>query len=236
MLTMHCHTQLPGFTLQVALELPAQLSVIVGPSGAGKSLLLQTLAGWVKPDRGSIYFGEESWFDQTKNIHLSVRDRRVGFVFQHDALFPHMSALENIVYGHRAPKSGEAREKALVFAQRYQLTEVLSLFPRQLSGGQRQRVALARTLMSDPRLLLLDEPLSALDFMTRRHIRDQLIDIQRQLLLPMVFVTHDMHEALLMADYLVLMNEGQVIQAGEKHQVLTHPANDWVKQWLAEAR
>ncbi|WP_156474152.1 sulfate/molybdate ABC transporter ATP-binding protein [Ferrovum sp. PN-J185] len=236
MLAVHCHTQLPGFSLEVALQLPSQLSVVLGPSGAGKSLLLQTLAGWIRPDKGVIRFGEECWFDQTNNINLSVRDRQVGFVFQHDALFPHMSALENIVYGHRAPTSRDAREKATTFAQRYQLTEVLSLFPRQLSGGQRQRVALARTLMSEPRLLLLDEPLSALDFMTRRHIRDQLIEIQRQLLLPMVFVTHDIHEAVFMADYLVLMNEGQVIQAGEKEQVLTHPANNWVKEWLAEVR
>ncbi|MBU6468686.1 MAG: ATP-binding cassette domain-containing protein [Betaproteobacteria bacterium] len=235
-LMLACHKQLSDFTLSVKLQLPSQLTVILGPSGAGKSVLLKILAGWLKPDKGELYFNDTAWFDSALDLHLAVRQRQVGFVFQHDALFPHMSAMENIVYGHQQPTSAQAIERALGFAQRYQLTEVLSLLPKQLSGGQRQRVALARSLMSTPQLLLLDEPFSALDFMTRRHMRHELINLQRQLDLPMVFVTHDIHEAFFIADYLVLMNQGQVVQAGVKEEVLASPSNDWVKQWVEEVR
>ncbi|OYV79480.1 MAG: hypothetical protein B7Z60_05695 [Ferrovum sp. 37-45-19] len=235
-LDIECHKQLPGFTLALKLSLPNQLTVILGPSGAGKSLLLQSLAGWLKPDTGQIYFNGTCWFDEAQGIHVPIQKRRVGFVFQHHALFPHMSALENILYGHGEPRSRKAYEQAMTVAQRYQLQEILPLSPSQLSGGQRQRVALARTLMSEPHLLLLDEPLSALDFMTRRHIRQQLIAVQRQCHLPMIFVTHDIHEAFFMADYLVLMDEGQVIQAGLKEEILSHPVNEWVQQWVAEVR
>ena len=220
----------------VDLAIPSgQLVALLGPSGSGKTTLLRLIAGLLPVDGGRIVFGE------TDATRLSLRERRVGFVFQHYALFPHLSVFENIAFGLRCKPRAQRPDKAAI--QR-KVDELLSLvqmsnlrdrLPDQLSGGQKQRVALARAMAIEPTVLLLDEPFGALDAKVRVELRRWLRRIHEETGFTTLFVTHDQEEALELADRIVVMNAGRIEQDGAPDQVYAEPATPFVYDFLGRS-
>lgn len=203
----------------------APVTVLFGPSGSGKTTVLRALAGLDRPDEGSIRFGEERWFDATRALHVSPQARGVGLLFQEYALFPHLSVRANVAYGlHRLPRA-EREARVAELAQRFAVGDLLARRPAELSGGQRQRVALARALAPRPRLLLLDEPLSALDAPTREALRGELRHLLEQAGVPAIVVTHDRVEALALGDRLAVLSDGRIRQVGPVHEVFSSPVD-----------
>ncbi|WP_312241025.1 ABC transporter ATP-binding protein [Pantoea sp.] len=194
---------------------------LLGPSGCGKSTLLRCLAGLTSPDSGQIMLRGENI------VPLSPQKRAIGMVFQSYALFPNMTVEKNVAFGLKMQKlpAQQIRERVEEALALVELTDFARRYPQQLSGGQSQRVALARSLVTRPRLLLLDEPLSALDARIRRHLRDQIRRIQQELKLTTLFVTHDQEEALTLSDRIVLMNRGRIVQNGDAEALYTQPAD-----------
>jgi molybdate transport system ATP-binding protein len=217
-----------GPAIRVKLHRPVatfSLTVLFGPSGAGKSTTLRCLAGLEKPDRGIIRFGDEIWFDAERNIFLPPQQRRIGYLFQDYALFPHLTVKRNIAYGLGKLRTAERRQRIEEITALLELAGLEHRYPGQLSGGQQQRVALARTLVCRPRLLLLDEPLSALDAPTREQLRRQLRHWLVELRISTLLVTHDRIEALALGDHLVLFDAGRVCQSGPVQHVFSAPAD-----------
>ena len=212
-----------------------ELLALLGPSGSGKTTLLRALAGLELPDTGRIMFGTH---DATR---MSLRERRVGLVFQHYALFPHLSVFENVAFGLRARPGRERPDAAGLTArvrgllERMQIDELCERLPEQLSGGQKQRVALARAMAIEPSVLLLDEPFGALDAKVRIELRRWLRQIHDATGYTTVFVTHDQEEALELADRVVVMREGLVVQDGTPGQVYAEPANAFVYGFLGRS-
>ncbi|ATB26627.1 Fe3+/spermidine/putrescine ABC transporter ATP-binding protein [Melittangium boletus DSM 14713] len=198
--------------------------VLFGPSGAGKSTVLRCLAGLERPDHGRVLFHGEPWCDTRARVFLPPQARRVGLLFQDYALFPHLTTERNVQYGLGALPESERRERSRALFSLLGLGGLEHRLPRELSGGQQQRVALARALAIRPRLLLLDEPLSALDAPSREHLRGELRRLLRELGIPTVVVTHDRLEALALGDDLVAMEAGRVCQVGPVADVFNHPA------------
>ena len=194
---------------------------LLGPSGCGKSTLLRCLAGLTSPDSGQIMLQGEDI------VPLTPQKRAIGMVFQSYALFPNMTVEKNVAFGLKMQKlpTKQIRERVEETLALVELTDFARRYPHQLSGGQSQRVALARSLVTRPRLLLLDEPLSALDARIRRHLRDQIRRIQQELKLTTLFVTHDQEEALTLSDRIVLMNRGKIVQNGDAEALYTQPAD-----------
>jgi len=218
----------------VSLDIESgELVALLGPSGSGKTTILRMVAGLEYADGGAIYFGAENATD------IPVRDRGVGFVFQHYALFPHMTVAENIAFGmkvskvKRSPQAIAARVAELL--DLVQLSGLGERFPGQISGGQRQRVALARALAVDPRVLLLDEPFGALDANVRRDLRRWLRRIHDELGITTLFVTHDQEEALDLADRVVILDKGRIVQQGTPEEVCRNPQNAFVMNFLGDA-
>src|SRR5438034_826885 len=228
-LTAEFEKHFPGGTvIQVELRRPADafsLTVLFGPSGSGKSTTLRCLAGLDRPERGTIRFGNEIWFDAARGIFLPPQRRRIGYLFQEYALFPHLSVAQNIDYGLSKVAAPERRQRIEEITTLLGLAGLGERYPRQLSGGQQQRVALARTLVCRPRLLLLDEPLSALDAPTREQLRRQLRHWLFELKISALLVTHDRIEALALGDYLAVFHAGRVCQTGSVQQVFSAPAD-----------
>jgi molybdate transport system ATP-binding protein len=217
-----------GPVVQVALRRPADvfsLTVLFGPSGSGKSTTLRCLAGLERPERGSIRFGDEIWFDGARGIFLPPQRRRIGYLFQDNALFPHLRVVQNIGYGLGKIPAPERRQRIEEITTLLGLAGLEDRYPRQLSGGQQQRVALARALVCRPRLLLLDEPLSALDAPTREHLRRQLRHWLVELQMSTILVTHDRIEALALGDHLVVFDAGRVSQSGSVQEVFSAPVD-----------
>ncbi len=219
----------------VSLDIESgELVALLGPSGCGKTTLLRIIAGLETADRGSILFSGED----TTDVH--VRERQVGFVFQHYALFRHMTVFENVAFGLRVkprglrPSEAQIREKVHSLLNLVQLDWQADRFPSQLSGGQRQRIALARALAVEPKVLLLDEPFGALDAKVRKELRRWLRRLHDDLHVTSIFVTHDQEEALEVADRVVLMNAGKVEQIGSPQQVWDHPASPFVYGFLGD--
>lgn len=194
---------------------------LLGPSGCGKSTLLRCIAGLTPVNGGQILLKGEDLVPQPP------QKRGIGMVFQSYALFPNMSVQQNVAFGLRMQKVAgtEAQQRVNEVLELVELGEFASRYPHQLSGGQCQRVALARSLVTRPRLLLLDEPLSALDARIRKHLREQIRQIQRELNLTTIFVTHDQEEALVMSDRIVLMNQGRIVQSGDAETLYTAPVD-----------
>jgi len=201
-----------GFALDVAFDVPPGVTVLFGPSGSGKSTTLAAIAGLVRPTSGHVAIGDDVWFDSEAKIHVAVHRRRVAFVFQSLALFPHMTALENVGYGiKRALLDRSARAvRALTLLERLRVPHLADRKPGTFSGGEAQRVALARALATSPRLILLDEPFSALDRELRVELIADLRESIRELHLPVLFVTHHREEARALGDRLVLLGNGRV--------------------------
>jgi len=218
----------------VSLDIESgELVALLGPSGSGKTTILRMVAGLEYADGGAIYFGEENATD------IPVRERGVGFVFQHYALFPHMTVGENIAFGMKVSKvkrtSAEIAARVTELLDLVQLGGLKDRFPGQISGGQRQRVALARALAVDPRVLLLDEPFGALDANVRRDLRRWLRKIHDELGITTLFVTHDQEEALDLADRVVILNKGKIVQEGTPEAVCRNPADAFVMNFLGDA-
>ncbi|MDR2309231.1 MAG: ABC transporter ATP-binding protein [Paucimonas sp.] len=194
---------------------------LLGPSGCGKSTLLRCIAGLTPVDGGQILL------DGQDIVPLSPQKRGIGMVFQSYALFPNMTVEQNVAFGLRMQKvkAAESQVRVREALELVELGSFASRYPHQLSGGQCQRVALARSLVTRPRLLLLDEPLSALDARIRKHLREQIRAIQRELGLTTIFVTHDQEEALTMSDRIVLMNQGRIVQSGDAETLYTAPVD-----------
>jgi len=220
--------RLPGFTLDVAWTSGDGVAALFGPSGAGKTLTLQCLAGLLRPDAGRIVVDGRVFFDAAAGIELTPQQRRVGYVFQGYALFPHLTVADNIGFGLRDQPRATRRERTRSVMARLGLESLAGRYPRELSGGQQQRVALARALAIDPALVLLDEPLSALDQPLRRALRDELRTILGDWRTAAVVVTHDFAEAYRLGDRIVVYEAGRVIQSAPRSELLWQPASEAV--------
>jgi len=209
-----------------------ELVALLGPSGSGKTTLLRVIAGLDFPDSGSVLFDDR---DATR---LRIQKRRVGFVFQNYALFRHMTIYKNIAFGLEVVRRKDRLKPATIRERVFELLRLVQLagfenrLPVQLSGGQRQRIALARALAIEPRILLLDEPFGALDAIVRKELRSWVKQLQRQLRITTLFVTHDQDEAIEIADRIVVMNTGRIEQIGTPTEVCEEPATPFVWEFL----
>ncbi len=201
---------------------------LVGPSGSGKSTVLRALAGLVRPSRGRVGLAGTVWLDTERGIDLPPEVRGLGFVFQDYALFPHLSAADNVGYGLRGLDRGERSRRAMAALERFGIGRLAGARPRELSGGECQRVALARALAPEPGLLLLDEPLAALDGPTRAVARSELAVLLDGLDAPAIVVTHDFAEAALLADEVAVLNAGRIEQRGSPEELSSSPASRFV--------
>ena len=224
MASLHLDLSLPlrAFDLELALEVGPETVALVGPSGAGKTSVLRAIAGLARPARGRVTCSGDVWFDSEGGIDRRPEERSVGFVFQEYALFPHLSVEQNVVFGG-------GRADGLL--RRLRIEHLARVKPSQLSGGERQRVAIARALARGPRVLLLDEPMAALDPHTRGKVRAELHDLLRELALPALLVTHDFEDAAALADRVGVLVDGRLRQLGAPAELLGSPADPYVAEF-----
>lgn len=222
----------PDFCLHVRLEVGAEILVLFGPSGSGKTTALSAIAGLITPEAGHISLDGRTLFhrDGGRLVNVPARDRHVGYVFQQYALFPHLTALENAAYPLRGLPRRARAAAAAEFLARMNLAHLAHHYPHELSGGQQQRVALARALAAAPRVLLLDEPFSALDAAARQHLQRELLDLQAELGLAVIYVTHRLEDAFAVGQRLAVMRDGRVEQVGPLADVFRQPANQHVAE------
>ena len=211
---------LRSFRLSLALDVAAETVALVGPSGAGKTSVLRAIAGLLRPERGRVALGAETWLDTGSRVDLPPERRRVGLVFQEYALFPHLSVRANVAFG--------GRDRVDELLERFGIAGLADARPGAISGGERQRVALARALARDPGVLLLDEPLSALDAHTRRRVRTELREVLGDLGLPTLIVTHDFEDATSLADRVGVLVDGRLLQVGSPSELVASPADAFV--------
>ena len=229
MLRVEARARLGALTLEVALACPAgECLALAGPSGAGKTSVLRVVAGLLAPERGSVRCGEEVWLDTAGGVDVPPEDRRCGYVFQEHALFPHLSAWQNVAYPLRGVPRRERRARAVELLERFGVGALADAPPRTLSGGERQRVAVARALARRPAALLLDEPLSALDARTRAAAARELAAVLRDSGVPALLVTHDFAEAALLGDRVGVVDAGRVVQLGTAAELAASPASAFV--------
>lgn len=210
-----------GFDLDVDLRVGRGITVVFGPSGAGKSTILSIVAGLIRPDVGRVALGSHVWHDSDTRAYHPVHDRRVAFVFQSLGLFPHLTALANVEFGvDRALSKADRRERARASLARFRGEHLSDRRPRTFSGGEGQRVALARAFAMTPRVMLLDEPFSALDSALRAEFVQDLRSFAADLNIPILHVTHDRAEAAALADAVILMERGRVAGVGTAQEVL----------------
>ena len=231
---LNCHfSQLSPIPLEADFHCKAgEMLAVVGPSGGGKTTLLRMIAGLSQPQSGKVTYGENVWFDSQQKIHQTPQQRHIGYVPQHFGLFPHLTVMQNVMAGlDHVPKS-QRKQRALEWLERVNLDGLPDRLPANLSGGQRQRVALARALAREPSVLLLDEPFSAVDRETRERLYIELARLKSQLAIPVIMVTHDIHEAQLLADRMILISQGQMLQQGRPFEVMSHPRNEAVARQM----
>ncbi len=224
--------QVPGFTLDVNWNMIDEVLALFGFSGSGKTMTLQSIAGLIKPDAGFIRVGDRHFFDSASKIDVRTRERRIGYVLQDSALFPHMSVRSNIAYGLIRGERPERAQRVKEMIRLLKLNGFDKAFPHELSGGQKQRVALARALVGKPDILLLDEPFSALDRPIRNKMHEVIHGIRSKFSIPMVLVTHDFHEVEKLADKVVVYSDGRAIQTGSPAELQKNPSGDLVKKLL----
>jgi molybdate transport system ATP-binding protein len=215
---LNFHKSLGSFTLRVDCTLETKVSAFLGVSGSGKSTLLNCVSGTLTPDTGEIAFGDEILYASASGINLPPEKRRFGYVFQEGYLFPHLTVAQNIRYGQPNPRKSSDAIDVL------EISELLQRYPKELSGGQRQRVAIARALAMEPRMLLMDEPLAALDSALKDRIIPYLRHIKETFEIPILYITHAFSEAMALADEAFLIADGEIMANGEPHRLLTAPS------------
>ena len=222
---------LKGIDLEIK---PGQFFVLLGPSGCGKSTLLNIIAGIEKPSDGDIWFGEQLVASVTKRKFLTPRERDVAMVFQSYALYPHMTIFENMAFPLKIAKikKEEIRSNVERIARILEITHLLEAKPAELSGGQRQRAALGRAIVRKPNILLLDEPLSNLDALLRISMRSELKQIQRQIGVTTIYVTHDQTEAMSLGDSIAVLQDGEIQQIGSPNEIYSNPQNIFVAKFM----
>ena len=229
MLRVEASSRLGSLDLAVDIEVAAgECLALAGPSGAGKTSILRIAAGLLAPASGTVRCGDETWLDTEAGIVVPPERRRCGYLFQDYALFPHLRAWQNVAYGLRDLTRAERRDRAHELLARFGLAARADARPPTLSGGERQRVALARALAREPRALLLDEPLSALDARTRAAASRELAQTLRSADVPAILVTHDFAEAAQLADRIAIVDRGHTIQSGTAAQLAARPASAFV--------
>jgi molybdate transport system ATP-binding protein len=224
MLTLAIEKRLsPLFSLEAHLTAPPGVTILFGASGSGKSTVLRCLAGLTRPDSGRIAIDDRVLFDSVAHVDVPARDRHIGYVFQQLALFPHLTAAENIAYGLSRLPAAERQGRLNAIADAFHIRGILDRKPAQTSGGERQRTALARALVTMPSLLLLDEPLSALDHAIQSRIMDDLRRWNEAHRIPVVYVTHNHREVFALGERVIVLEHGRVIAVGSPHEVLDQP-------------
>jgi molybdate transport system ATP-binding protein len=222
----------PGFTLDVAFTADPGVTILFGRSGSGKTTLLRLVAGLLTPDHGRVAIGERTLFDRAAAVDVTVRRRRLGYVFQQLALFPHLSVADNIGYGLDALDPGARRERVNAIASLFHIDHLLTRMPGATSGGERQRTALARALVTDPEFLLLDEPLSALDYPTQVAILDDLRAWNAVRRIPVLYVTHAHREVFSLGDRVLAIEAGRIVADGTPYEVLEMPTVEPLAQMV----
>jgi ABC-type sulfate/molybdate transport systems ATPase subunit len=220
LLSVELAVPLRSFRLELSIAVAVETVAIVGPSGAGKSTVLRAIAGLLRPESGRVALDDDIWFDSRTGVDRAPEDRSVGMVFQQYALFPHLSVQKNVEFG--------GKERSAELLERFGIAHLARARPPQLSGGERQRVALARALARSPKVLLLDEPLSALDPQTRDVVRAELVGHLERLALPTLLVSHDVADAVALADRVGVIRDGRIIQLGTPAELAAAPADEFV--------
>jgi molybdate transport system ATP-binding protein len=218
------------FAIEANLQAPAGFTMLLGPSGCGKSTLLNSIAGFVRPDSGRITLGEQLFFDSNSGVDLRVPQRHLGYVFQNLALFPHMTVEQNIQYGLAKIPIEERRARMTAMLESFRIPHLVGRKPGEISGGERQRVALARALVTNPTILLLDEPLSALDTASKAKILDDLRDWNAVHRIPVLYVTHSPAEAFAIGEHVVVLEAGRILAQGTPQNVLSKPRHETIAQ------
>jgi molybdate transport system ATP-binding protein len=218
------------FKLDVTVTLPSGITILFGASGAGKTTLLDCIAGLVRPEEGRIGTQEKILFESALGINISPQFRRVGYVFQDLALFPHLTVQGNVEYGLLRLARAERQRRSAAILKSFRIAHLRSRRPGQISGGERQRVALARALVIDPAVLLLDEPLAALDAMTKSKIVDDLRTWNQEHGVPIIYVTHSREEVFALGERVIVLENGRPVAQGTPHQVMSAPRIETVAQ------
>jgi molybdenum ABC transporter ATP-binding protein len=218
------------FQLDVAFALEQGITILFGPSGAGKTTLLDCIAGLTDPDQGRIVAGSGVLFDSEEGVNLDATERKIGYVFQDLALFPHLTVEANVAYGLGRLKVEERKQRVAGALDSLAISELRTRRPAELSGGERQRVALARALVTQPSVLLLDEPLAALDMPVRMKIAEDLRRSIQALLIPVLYVTHSRDEVFMLGERMLMLERGKIIAEGTPHEVMSAPRSETVAQ------
>jgi molybdate transport system ATP-binding protein len=228
MLDVRLKRKLSGFTLDVAFSLNRDVLTILGPSGSGKTMTLQCISGLIRPDEGYVNLNGKVLLDTANKINLPARQRKVGFVFQNYALFPHLTVSQNIAYGIRYLQEKEMQDRVTELLDKMNIQRLGDRYPRQLSAGQQQRVAVARALAPEPEVLLLDEPFSALDSLVKERLQLELQALQKFYHGNMLLVTHDLAEGYKFGTKIAVFESGSIVQQDHKEKVITCPSNHTV--------
>ena len=218
------------FQLDVAFALEKGITILFGPSGAGKTTLLDCIAGLADPDQGRIVAGSRVLFDSEEGVNLDATERKTGYVFQDLALFPHLTVEANVAYGLGRLKVGDRKQRVAGALDSLAISELRTRRPAELSGGERQRVAFARALVTQPSVLLLDEPLAALDLPVRMRIAEDLRRSIQELPIPVLYVTHSRDEVFMLGERMLMLERGRIIAEGTPHQVMSAPRSETVAQ------
>lgn len=216
----HFHSATRDFTLDVMFTLAREIVVIFGASGAGKTTILECISGLLQPDAGSITLGERKLCDSAGKQNVSSRERRIGYVFQSLALFPHLTGRQNVGFGLGSLTAREREERVDEMLASFRAEHAADRFPDQMSGGERQRIALARSLVMRPDALLLDEPMTALDYETKAAILHDLREWHTRHQIPVLYVTHAIDEVFAIADRVIKLADGRIVAEGKPHEVL----------------
>ncbi len=218
------------FILEAEFRAAPGFTILFGPSGAGKTTVLDCIAGLAKPDSGRIAIDDRVLFDAAQGTNLPVAKRRVGYVFQNLALFPHLTVEKNVQFGLANFPQAERRGRASAILQAFRISHLAQRYPREISGGESQRTALARTLVTDPAMLLLDEPLAALDAATKGKIIDDLRQWNQEHRIPILYVTHSREEVFALGELVIVLDAGHIVSQGTPHEVIEAPQQETVAQ------
>jgi len=230
---IHVEGRVGALDLAVTFTSAAPLVVLTGPNGAGKTSLLQMILGVLAPRKGAVAFSGRRLFDHEAGLNVPVESRRIGFLPQRHALFPHLTVLENVAYGIDERARTARRAAAHATLRDLEIDHLAARRPKDLSGGESQRVALARALASRPEALLLDEPLAALDVAARRGMRTYLLEKLQHWKLPALVVTHDRDDALAFQAPIVVLEHGRCVQSGSLDELARHPATPFVREFVS---